>query len=150
MKIALGCDHVAVDLKNYIMEYLSDQEIEYVDFGTFVQGERVDYPDYGQVVGEAVASGEFDRGILICGTGVGISLAANKVPGIRAVVCSEPYTALLSRQHNDSNILAFGARVVGPDLALMIVQQWLLGEFEGGRHQERVDKIKLIEQKYNK
>ena len=150
MKIALGCDHVAVDLKNDVIEFLKEKGIEYKDFGTFKQGERVDYPDYGEIVGEAVASGEFDRGILICGTGVGISLAATKVPGIRAAVCSEPYTALVSRQHNDSNILAFGARVVGKDLALMIVDQWLMGEFEGGRHQIRVDKLAKIERKYNK
>ena len=107
--------------------------------------ERCDYPIYGEKVANAVASGEVDLGILTCGTGVGISLAANKVKGIRAVVCSEPYTAKLSRMHNNTNILAFGARVVGPELAKMIVDEWLNAEYEGGRHQVRVDMIAEIE-----
>jgi ribose 5-phosphate isomerase B len=108
--------------------------------------ERTDYPRYASAVAQAIAAGEVDGGILICGTGVGISIAANKHPGIRAVVCSEPYSAQLSRQHNNTNILAFGARVIGLELAKMIVDAWLAAEFEGGRHQGRVDAIGAIEQ----
>ena len=143
MKIAIGCDHVGFEYKMKVIEHLKEKGIEVVDFGTN-STERTDYPIYGKAVGEAVAKGECDKGILICGTGVGISLAANKVKGVRAVVCSEPYSALLSRQHNDTNILAFGSRVVGLDLALMIVDTWLSGEFEGGRHARRVEMIKNI------
>lgn len=143
MKIAIGCDHVGFEYKMKVIEHLKEKGIEVVDFGTN-STERTDYPIYGKAVGEAVAKGECDKGILICGTGVGISLAANKVKGVRAVVCSEPYSALLSRQHNDTNILAFGSRVVGLDLALMIVDIWLSGEFEGGRHARRVEMINNI------
>ena len=125
---------------------MKEKGIEVKDFGTN-STERTDYPIYGEAVANAVASKEFDKGILICGTGVGISLAANKVNGIRAVVCSEPYSALLSRQHNDTNILAFGARVVGLDLALMIVDTWLSGVYEGGRHARRVQMISDIEER---
>ena len=103
------------------------------------------YPEYGRKVAEAVAAKEVDLGILICGTGVGISLAANKVKGIRAVVCSEPYSAKLSRQHNNTNVLAFGARVIGIELAKMIIEEWLDAEFMGGRHQDRIDMIMEIE-----
>ena len=109
--------------------------------------ESCDYPVYGEKVGRAVAAGDVDLGILICGTGVGISLAANKVKGVRAVVCSEPYSARLSRQHNNTNILAFGARVIGIELAKMIIEEWLNAEFEGGRHQRRVDMIMAIQDK---
>ena len=116
MKIAIGSDHVGYELKGKVIAHLKEKGIEVKDFGTN-STERTDYPIYGEAVANAVASKEFDKGILICGTGVGISLAANKVNGIRAVVCSEPYSALLSRQHNDTNILAFGARVVGLDLS---------------------------------
>ena len=144
MKIGIGCDHVGYELKNKVIEHLREKGFETEDFGTF-SDERTDYPIYGEAVGHAVADGKCEKGILICGTGVGISLAANKVKGIRAVVCSEPYSALLSRQHNDTNILAFGARVVGLDLALMIVDVWLSGEYEGGRHAKRVEMIKEIE-----
>lgn len=144
MKIAIGSDHVGYELKLVIEEFLKEKEITYKDFGAF-SNERVDYPDFSIQVANSVASGEYDRGILICGTGVGISIAANKVDGIRAVVCSEPYSALLSRQHNNTNVLAFGSRVVGKDLAKMIVEQWLNGEYEGGRHQRRLDKIGEIE-----
>lgn len=144
MKIAMGSDHVGYDMKLEIQKYLEEKGIECMDFGPF-NTERVDYPDYSVKVASVVVSGEYDKGILICGTGIGISIAANKVKGIRAVVCSEPYSALLSRQHNDTNVLAFGARVVGLDLAKMIVDNWLIGEYEGGRHQARVDKIANIE-----
>ena len=138
--IAIGCDHVGFELKTHIIDHLHKQGHSIKDFGAH-STERTDYPIFGKAVANAVAEHECEKGILICGTGVGISIAANKVKGIRAVVCSEPYSALLSRQHNDTNILAFGARVVGRDLAIMIVDAWLSGEFEGGRHQSRVDNI---------
>ena len=144
MRLAIGCDHVALDLKKEIIEYVESLGHEIEDLGPFTD-ERTDYPIYGQKVAKAVANKEYDRGILICGTGVGISIAANKVKGIRAVCCSEPYSAKLSRQHNDSNILAFGARVIGPELAKMIVKEWLDAEYEGGRHQRRVDMLSEIE-----
>ncbi|HIX24088.1 MAG TPA: ribose 5-phosphate isomerase B [Candidatus Lachnoclostridium avicola] len=146
MKIAIGNDHTAVDLKNTISDYLKELGYEVINLGTDSR-ESCDYPIYGEKVGRAVADGEADLGIAICGTGVGISLAANKVKGIRACVCSEPYTAKLSRMHNNSNVLAFGARVVGDELAKMIVKEWLDAEFEGGRHQRRVDMIMEIENK---
>ena len=148
MKIAVGCDHVGFEYKNEIISHLIVKGIEVIDFGTN-NTERTDYPIYGEAVARAVAGGNCDKGILICGTGVGISLAANKVKGIRAVVCSEPYSALLSRQHNDTNVLAIGARVVGISLAFMIVDSWLSGEFEGGRHLNRVKMIGEIENKDN-
>ena len=133
-------------MKREIKAYLEELGHSVVDFGTHTT-ERCNYPVYGELVANAVARGEADRGILICGTGVGISLAANKVRGIRAVVCSEPYTAMLSRQHNNTNVLAFGARVVGVELAKMIVREWLGASFEGGRHQERIDMIDEIQRK---
>ncbi|NMD38863.1 MAG: ribose 5-phosphate isomerase B [Christensenellaceae bacterium] len=142
--IAIGCDHVAVDMKNEIIEHLKAKGLEVKDFGTY-STERTHYPIYGLRVANAVVSGECEKGILICGTGVGISLAANKVKGIRAAVCSDCYTAKLSKVHNNSNILAFGARVVGIDLAKMIVDSWLDAEFEGGRHQIRIDMLAAIE-----
>lgn len=146
MKIGIGNDHAAVDMKNQVVEYLEGKGYEVVNFGTDTY-ESCNYPEYGEKVGRAVAVGDVDLGILICGTGVGISLAANKVKGVRAVVCSEPYSAKLSRQHNNTNILAFGARVIGIELAKMIIDEWLSAEFEGGRHQTRVDMITAIENK---
>ena len=146
MKIAIANDHSAVELKNIIKEHLESNGYEVLNLGTD-STESCDYPVYGEKVGRAVADGEADLGIAICGTGVGISLAANKVKGIRACVCSEPYTAKLSRMHNNSNILAFGARVVGSELAKMIVDEWLGASFEGGRHQRRVDMLMDIENK---
>ena len=131
------------------IDYLKELGYEVKDFGTY-STERTDYPIYGKKVGEVVASGEYDLGIVICGTGVGISLAANKVPGIRAVVCSEPYSAQLSKMHNNTNILAFGSRVVGPELAKMIVKTWLDATFVGGRHARRVDELGAIEDRDNK
>ena len=144
MKIVIGNDHSAVELKNIIKAHLEEKGYEVMNVGTDTS-DSCDYPVYGEKVGRAVASGEADLGSAICGTGVGISLAANKVKGIRACVCSEPYTAKLSRMHNNSNVLAFGARVVGSELAKMIVDEWLAAEFEGGRHQRRVDMIMDIE-----
>lgn len=144
MKLAIGNDHVAIELKNNIKEYLESKNIEIVDVGTN-SPERFHYPVSGYKVAKLVAKNQVDGGILICGTGVGISIAANKVKGIRACVCSEPYSAKLSKQHNNTNIIAFGARVVGLDLAKMIVDEWLAAEYEGGRHQTRVDMIAKIE-----
>ena len=139
-QIAIGCDHVGFELKTHIIEHLQSKGYGIKDFGTH-STERTDYPLFAKAVADAVTKGECEKGILVCGTGVGISIAANKVKGVRAVVCSEPYSALLSRAHNDTNILALGARVVGRDLALMITDIWLGGEFEGGRHQRRVDML---------
>ena len=144
MRIAIGNDHTAVDLKNIIVDYLVELGYDVINLGTDSR-ESCDYPVYGEKVGRAVADGQADLGIAICGTGVGISMAANKVKGVRACVCSEPYTAKLSRMHNNSNVLAFGARVVGDELAKMIVKEWLDAEFEGGRHQRRVDMLMEIE-----
>lgn len=144
MKIAIGNDHVALALKNHIKQYLTTKGYEIVDFGTHTE-ERCDYPVYAKRVADAIVSGECELGVLICGTGVGISLAANKVKGIRAAVCSEPYTARLTRQHNNANVIAFGARVVGESVAEMIVDEFLGAEFEGGRHQGRIDMITAIE-----
>lgn len=144
MKIAIGNDHTAVEMKQEIQTFLEEKGYEVINLGTDTS-DSCDYPVYGEKVGRAVADGTADLGIAICGTGVGISLAANKVKGIRACVCSEPYTAKLSRMHNDSNVLAFGARVVGVEMAKMITEEWLNAEFEGGRHQRRVDLIMDIE-----
>lgn len=143
MKIAMGNDHVAVEMKNLIKAHLEGKGHEVLDLGAN-STERCDYPEYGEKVARLVAGGGCDAGIVICGTGVGISLAANKVSGIRAVVCSEPYSAMLSKQHNNTNILAFGSRVIGIELAKMIVDQWLAAEFEGGRHQKRIDMVAVI------
>lgn len=147
MKIGIGNDHVAVEYKNEIKKYIMEKYgYEVINYGTD-KTTRFDYPIAGEKVANALVNGEIDRGILICGTGVGISLSANKVNGIRAVVCSDPYTAGLSREHNNTNILAFGSRVIGIELAKMIVDTWLNAEFEGGRHQTRIDMIAAIEQK---
>mgnify|MGYP004468531185 FL=1 len=144
MKIAIGNDHTAVKLKTHIKNFLENKGYDVTDFGTSSE-ERTDYPLYGYKVARAVANKEFDFGILICGTGIGISLAANKVKGIRAAVCSEPYSAKLSRAHNNANIIAFGSRVVGSSLAEMIVEEFLTAEYEGGRHRKRIDMISEIE-----
>lgn len=144
MKIAIGNDHVAVGMKKHITEYLTAKGYEIVNLGTD-SSERCDYPIYGKKVADAVAGGECELGILICGTGIGISLAANKVKGIRAAVCSDPYSARLTRQHNNANIIAFGARVIGEATAEMIVDEFLNAEYEGGRHQTRIDMISAIE-----
>ena len=144
MKLAIGNDHVAVEMKREIQAYLEAKGIEVINVGT-ESTDRFDYPISGYKVARLVADGEVDGGVLICGTGVGISLAANKVKGIRACVCSDPYTAKLSKQHNNTNIIAFGARVIGIETAKMIVDEWLNATYEGGRHQVRVDMIMEIE-----
>lgn len=146
MKIGIGNDHAAVEMKKEITNYLIELGYEVVNYGTD-SNESCNYAEYGEKVARAVIAKDVDLGILICGTGVGISLAANKVKGIRAAVCSEPCTARLSKQHNNSNVLAFGARIVGVETGKEIVKAWLDAEFEGGRHQARVDMIMEIENK---
>ena len=128
---------------------MKHQNIECTDFGCFA-AEAVDYPDIGQAVGEAVAKGEYDKGIICCGTGIGISISANKVPGVRAALCGDCFSARASREHNDANLLALGERVIGVGLAKMLVDIWLSSEFLGGRHGRRVEKIAVIEEKYSK
>ena len=145
--IAIGCDHGGYALKQAIMAHLEKRGLEYKDYGCYSDA-SCDYPVYGKAVAQAVAAGECEKGILICGTGVGISIAANKIDGVRCCVCSEPCTARLSREHNDANIIAFGARVVGQAMAEMIVDTFLSTEFEGGeRHTRRVQKIAALEKK---
>ena len=144
MILAIGCDHTAYELKKLIVAHLKSKGHEVRDYGCDGP-ESTDYPIYGERVGRAVACGECELGVLICGTGVGISLSANRVRGIRAAVCSEPYSAEMARRHNNCNIIAFGARVVGQDLALMIVDHFLNARFEGGRHARRVDMIEAID-----
>lgn len=147
--IAVGSDHAGYSLKESIIQYLKENNYQVKDLGT-CDSCSVDYPDFGQAVAEAVSSGECEKGIIICGTGIGISISANKVPGIRAALCTDTYMAKLSREHNDANILAIGERVVGPGLALDIVETWLKTEFLGGRHKTRVEKIHQIEKKYSR
>lgn len=149
MKIAIGSDHGGFMLKSEIIKHIEDQGYEVKDFGCDSTA-SVDYPDFGQAVAEAVAKGECDRGIVCCGTGIGISIAANKVPGIRAALCSDCFSAKASREHNNANILALGERVIGIGLAKMITDIWLTTEFSGGRHSGRVDKLTEIECKYSK
>lgn len=149
MKIALGSDHGGYRLKEAIKKYLSDQNIAYEDLGTN-STESVDYPEFGLKVAEAVVSGACDRGILCCGTGIGISISANKVPGVRCAVVTETYSAKMSREHNNANVLALGERVVGIGLALEIVEVWLNTEFAGDRHARRVNMLSDIERKYSK
>ena len=144
MKIAIGNDHTAVELKKHITKHLEAKGYTVANLGADTD-EPSDYPLFGEKIGKAVASGECDLGVAICGTGIGISIAANKIKGIRAAVCSEPYSARLTRQHNNANIIAFGARVVTTEMAEKIVDEFLNAEFEGGRHQRRVDMISEIE-----
>lgn len=149
MKIGIANDHTALEMKKDIIAYLESKGHEIVDYGTDAT-ESTDYPIWGEKVANAVASGEVEKGIAICGTGLGISLACNKVNGIRACVCSEPYTAKYSRLHNNCNIICFGARVIGIEMAKMIVDEFFETEFEGGRHQRRVDMIMDIEARNRK
>ena len=144
MKIALGNDHAATGMKMIVLKYLQDKGYEVLNLGTDTL-DSVDYPRYGAAVGRAVVNGEADFGIAICGSGVGISMAANKIRGVRAVCCSEPYSAKMSRLHNNANVLCFGARVVGPEMAKMIIDEFLAAEFLGGRHAERVKLISELE-----
>lgn len=145
MKVAIASDHGGVNIRKEIMSLMDEMGIEYQDFGCKC-GTSVDYPDYAQPVAQKVANGEFDRGILICGTGIGMSIAANKVKGIRAALVHDTFSAQATRAHNDSNVLAMGERVIGPGLAREIAKTWLTTEFEGGRHEKRISKITKLEQ----
>jgi len=145
MFVGIGSDHGGFNLKEEIKKLLTEQQIEFRDFGTH-SAESVDYPDIAQKVAQSVVAGECTRGIVICGTGIGISIAANKIKGIRAALCHDEFSAKMSREHNDANVLAMGERVIGPGLARMIVSTWLTTEFAGGRHGRRVDKISQLEE----
>ena len=142
--IALACDHAAVGMKQDIMKLLDEMELSYKDFGTYTE-ESCAYPVFAARAARAVADGECDRGIVICGTGIGISIAANKVKGIRCALCSDPLSAELTRRHNDANMLAFGARIIGSELAKSIVRTFLTTPFEGGRHTARVEMLSKLE-----
>lgn len=149
MKVAIAADHGGFTLKESVKKKLESMGLEFHDFGTYSE-ESVDYPDYGLKVAEAVARGEYDRGILICGTGLGMSIVANKVPGIRCALLHDTFSAKATREHNDTNVMAMGARVIGPGLADDIVELWLSTDYSGGRHQKRLDKIADIETRYGK
>jgi ribose 5-phosphate isomerase B len=146
MKIILGCDHGGWELKEAIAGLLKSLSVEVTDVGTMSE-ESVDYPDFAAKVAEAVSSGTVDRGIAVCGTGIGMSIVANKFPGVRAALCHDSYTARMSRLHNDANVLVLGGRVTGSEVAIELLKQWLATPFEGGRHQRRLDKIAAIEKK---
>ena len=144
MKIAIGCDHGGYLLKQDILIWLEEHDIDFEDVGCF-STESVDYPVYAEKVARAVAAGACDKGIVICTTGIGVSMAANKVKGIRAALCGDVFSAEMSRAHNDANVLCMGERVTGPGLAVRILEAWLAGEFAGDRHTRRVDKIMALE-----
>ena len=146
MKIAIGCDHAGVALKNEITPILEKLDIEWDDFGTKDE-ESVDYPDFGEKVAGAVSKGDVDKGILICGTGIGMSIVANKFPNVRAALCHEDYSAKMSRLNNNANLLVLPGRVIEKNMARSIVEIWFKTDFEGGRHQRRLDKIKAIEER---
>jgi len=142
--IALGCDHIGIELKEKIIEYFKENNTEYIDCGCNTR-ERVNYFNYAQEVCKVIKQGGADKGILFCGSGVGMSIASNRIKGIRAVVCSEPYSAKISKMHNDTNVLCLGSRVLGPELAIMIIDEWLNARFEGGRHLIRVRMLDEID-----
>ncbi len=148
MRIALGADHAAYELKKYVIERVRDLGYEVVDMGTD-SDESCDYPDFAVTVARAVRDGEAERGILMCGTGLGMTYAANKVRGIRAALCCSEYTAEMSRTHNDANVLCLGSRILDRDEAVHIIDIWLKTEFQGGRHARRLDKIARIEEEEN-
>jgi ribose 5-phosphate isomerase B len=148
MRVALGADHGGYELKEVILKHLEAQGLEVQDLGTYT-ADAVDYPKYGSAVGNAIVKGEADVGIVICGTGQGIAICANKIPGIRAAVCSETFSARMAREHNNANVLALGARVIGTGLALDIVDIFLKTEFSGGRHARRINLIADIERGKN-
>jgi ribose 5-phosphate isomerase B len=145
MRVAIGADHAGFELKETIKQTLDELRIAYKDFGTF-SDESVDYPDYAAKVGRAVAAGEFDRGILVCGTGIGMAIAANKIAGVRAAPVVDLESARLAREHNNANVLAIGARVTPPERALDLVRVFFKTDFEGGRHERRLQKITALEQ----
>ncbi|MCF8025040.1 MAG: ribose 5-phosphate isomerase B [Desulfobacteraceae bacterium] len=138
--IALGCDHAGYDLKEFVKNHLLSTDREIEDFGTYGP-ESVDYPDYGMRVAGMIDRGEYERGILICGTGLGMSMVANRFPGVRAALCNDLFSAIMSRRHNDANILVMGGRVIGTELAKQIVETWIDTRFEGGRHRTRLEKF---------
>ncbi|BDG49118.1 ribose 5-phosphate isomerase B [Parageobacillus sp. KH3-4] len=144
MKVAIASDHAGIRIREEIKKLMDELGIEYIDLGCDCET-SVDYPDYAIPVAEKVANGEVDRGILICGTGIGMTIAANKVKGVRCALCHDVYSAKVTRQHNDSNVLAMGERVIGPGLAREIAEVWLTTKFEGGRHARRVEKITQYE-----
>ncbi len=146
MKIAIGSDHIGLELKQDLIKFLNEHQVEYQDFGTNDR-QRTDYPIYAEKVAIAVTKEGFGLGILICGTGIGMSIAANKIHGVRAAACSDSYSARLARNHNNANILAMGALVVGKGLARMLVEEWIEAQYEGGRHQRRIDLISQLESK---
>ncbi|AIW89964.1 MULTISPECIES: ribose 5-phosphate isomerase B [Treponema] len=150
MKVGFGCDHASVGLKHILMEHVRNKGYECVDYGTTDPKVPVDYPEFGLKVAEAIKSKEVEKGILICGSGIGISLAANKVPGIRAAACSEPCTAKLAVEHSDINIVSMGVCIVGPEIAKAIVDAFFDAQFEGGSYTKRVNMIGDIEKKYSK
>lgn len=143
--LAIGCDHGGFELKNHIKEHLAQREIEFKDFGAFDEI-SCDYPDIAQAVCKSITDGESDKGILVCGTGIGMSISANKVKGIRAAHVTDVYSAKMTKMHNNANVICLGGRVTGRELAFMIVDTWLDTEFAGGRHQSRIDKISAQEQ----
>lgn len=142
--IALACDHGAFDLKEAVKAHLAEKGLEVKDFGTY-STDSCDYPDYAAAAAKAVASGECEKGVVLCTTGIGVSIAANKVKGVRCALCHDTYSAEMTRRHNDTNVLAMGAGIVGKNLALAVLDKWLETEFEGGRHQRRVDKLMALE-----
>lgn len=144
MKIAIGSDHGGYDLKEQVKTWLQEMGHEVEDFGCHSK-ESCDYPDFGAAAARAVASGQCEKGVVICTTGIGISMTANKVKGIRCALCADPWSAEMTRRHNDANMLAMGAGVVGPQLARQILEAFLTHNFEGGRHQRRVDKLMALE-----
>lgn len=150
MKVGFGCDHASVGLKHILMEHVRNKGYECIDYGTTDPKVPVDYPEFGLKVAEAIKSKEVEKGILICGSGIGISLAANKVPGIRAAACSEPCTAKLAIEHSDINIVSMGVCIVGPEIAKAIVDAFFDAQFEGGSYTKRVNMIGDIEKKYGK
>jgi len=146
MQIGLACDHGGFELKEELKAYLRSIHVEPIDMGTFTEG-SVDYPDFGVLVAEKVSKGEFERGILICGTGIGMSMIANKFPRVRASLANDVYSSRCSREHNDSNVLVIGGRIVGKGLAKEILKIWLDTPFTGGRHKRRLEKIEALEKK---
>jgi len=149
MKIAVGCDHAGFELKEDLRVYLKERNVEVVDVGTH-DGAPIDYPETGKAVAEKVSTGEVPRGILICGTGIGMSIVANRFPGVRAALCHDLFTARMSREHNDSNLLVLGGRLLGKGIAREIVRIWLEAEFQEGNHRRRLDKIAALDEKCRK
>jgi ribose 5-phosphate isomerase B len=147
MKIAIGCDEAGLPLLDIIREQLKEKNIDVQDFGVH-NADPVDYPDIGEAVAEAVAKGEAERGILVCGTGIGMSITANKVPGVRAALCHDTYSAERARKSNDAQVITMGARVIGPELAKSIIETWLNAEFAGGRSAPKVEKMNAVDEKY--